>query len=79
MKQAYKIASDVLEGFKIYSCTELSDGWLFSFKNANGEGICIPPLKVSINGEALLHNETAAMYLDGSCSEKGKIIPLEDI
>ena len=79
VKQAYKIASDILEEFIIYSCTELSDGWLFAFKNTNGEGMCVPPLKVYKNGEASLHTETAAMYFDGTCSEKGKIIPLEDI
>ena len=79
VKQAYDMALDLLDGFQIYSCTELSDGWLFAFKNSNGSGICIPPLKVSVNGEASIHDETAATYFKNKCKEKGKIIPLEDI
>lgn len=79
IKQAYEIALDALEGFKIYSCTELSDGWLFAFKNDDGSGICIPPLKISLNGDASIHNETAAAYFQHKCIEEGTVIPLEDI
>ena len=79
VKDAYNIALDILDGFHIYSCTELNDGWVFAFKNDNGSGICIPPLKISLDGKASLHDETAATYFKNECREKGKIIPLDEI
>lgn len=29
IKQAYKDAKDILEGFRITNCTELQDSWIF--------------------------------------------------
>jgi len=79
-KEAYKTAIDVLDGLVIYSCCELSDRFLFSFKNTSGGAVLLPPLCVPKNGdEPSLHDESASAFLNNTCREKGTVIPIEDL
>ena len=80
IKQAYEIALDALEGFKINGCVELSDCWLFGWCHEDGTAILLPPIRISKEtGEASLHDECGVSFLNNTCREKGTVIPLEDI
>lgn len=81
IKQAYKDAKDVLEGFSITNCTELQDSWIFFAKI---EDIFVPPIEVFKSGKKadfwVKHREFMSIFEESDWLEKnGKNIPIDEL
>ena len=69
-EEAYAIAERELQGvFKITTCTELPDSWIFSYSRDDGIGFFLPPLQVTKDGrcslwETKMHTIEAAEWLE---------------
>lgn len=83
IKQAYKDAKDILEGFRITNCTELQDSWIFFSVDPEGT-FRIPPIEIFKSGKEadfwkkyrnFLSCFEAAEWLD----KNGKDIPIEEL
>ena len=81
IKQAYKDAKDILEGFRITSCTELQDSWIFFAKI---DDIYVPPIEIFKSGEKAdfwsKHREFMSIIEESEwLDEHGKDIPIEEL
>lgn len=81
IKQAYKDAKDILEGFCITSCTELQDSWIF-FAKIND--IYVPPIEIFKSGKKgdfwLKHREFMSIIEESEWLDKnGKDIPINEL
>ena len=50
IKEAYKTAKRILEYYKIYSCVELDNCWLFAWCMKNDDPVMLPPIQVLKDG-----------------------------
>lgn len=83
IKQAYKDAKDILEGFRITSCTELQDSWIFIATDPNGT-LRIPPIEIFKSGEEAdfwkkYRNFMNCFDAGDWLREHGKRIPIEEL
>ncbi|MBQ5563294.1 MAG: hypothetical protein IIT39_07905 [Clostridia bacterium] len=83
IKQAYKYAKDILNGFSITNCTELADSWIFYSKDDN-LNICLPPIEIFKSGKEadfwLKHREFMNVFEESDWLDKnGKIIPVDEL
>ena len=77
---AYQLAKNELTGFRITGCYELSDRFLFGWCHIDGTAVMLPPVCVlKDTGEVCLHDEMGVVFLNNSCREQGKEIPLNQL